>query len=352
VFQDGLKSEAAKSGIEYKILSLRYEGAKEEEQLQSLNFGDNFGCIARCIELLDGQNFTFFVYEGEISMMKCIGDLAKKYPKGKFVLNLMRADMPFATPGGKKYSKELSKFNLESYVQNLRNFLVDAPSNLKLFAESQHRALLVKALGDSTIETFPTYSQLSGKKSPRDLFEKDNHEVLLGRAVSFRNRKDMIFLLALIWRCRNLIRLEKLTFKVTFNQDFVKTIFSKIYKFVTTQNLVSVEKNIEADEYFDLFASASAIILVETELYLTQSSGKAQDALVTGAIVLATAGTYGDREMNRWIGGSPTFRNVRELAQLLSLGPWLLPHLRKELIRRNAEIQTAYGASKALSVLL
>jgi hypothetical protein len=351
VFQDALFEESIKMGLRFQILCRSdVSGDGAIPLLRSTQFEENVTIIEN---FLDGRTEVshFFVYEGELELIGPISRLASRFPKVKFVLNMMRADVPIATPASKNYRIKLKKFVKSEIKQNFRSMTI--PDNVKILCETDSRSFLLETLGIHSTGSFPTFSQFT---RGRTIYEIDNKflertnplQVFFPRAISVKDKKYFSKFLVLIFLLRKELQKKELEFHILYHNLLSQILIQAVTLLIGSRQVHSERLPLSEEGYWWNFSSPDLIVLIETPLYMTQSSGKAIDALVAGTPVLATSGTYGAKECNRWIEGFPSFTSMNQLAQVLCLGKDLAAIAQTTLREKKIQIRTHYSVNRAL----
>jgi hypothetical protein len=352
VFQDALFEESIKMGLRFQILSRSdVSGDGAIPLLRSTHFEENVTIIENFLD--DRTEVShFFVYEGELELIGPISRLASRFPKVKFVLNMMRADVPIATPASKKYRIELKKFLKSEIKQNFCSLTI--PNNVKILCETDSRSFLLETLGIHPTGNFPTFSQFT---RGRTIYEIDNNkslertnplQVFFPRAISVKDKKYFSKFLVLIFLLRKELQKKDLEFNILSHNLLTQILIKAVTLLLGNRQVHSELLPLSEEDYWLNFSHADLIVLIETPLYMTQSSGKAIDALVAGTPVLATSGTYGAKECDRWIEGFPSFTSMNQLAQVLCMGKDLAAIAHSTLREKKIQIRNYYSVNRAL----
>lgn len=104
----------------------------------------------------------------------------------------------------------------------------------------------------------------------------------------------------------------------------------------------------DREEYSELFASHDVIWIPDRTLYLSQSSGKALDALVMGRPVIGFDGSWPATEASRWLEEKLTYRDAEGASRVLLGLRQRKDELRGRLAAESARIRSAYAPESTL----
>jgi hypothetical protein len=319
IFHESLKVAAQELGHNYSIAAPSRRVSAGDPFVGMQLSSTSWKPIAREVNsyLSSQPPTTVVVYEGSLSTIYAFKEVARQHPKHAFILNLFLREIPLAS---------LKQAPTDAFKKfgGLEAIVADIPGNIRIFSDTSMTQLALRAIGLPVGGIWPHHSALA----PPFRLEETNPEpncVLVAASpaqLSFdrESLEDLSVAVDLVKRSQGL------SFRMLGGVPSRGPLRGARRRL---QSLPGASDGpLPLGDYARVMGAASLVWLPTQGIYSEQSSGKALDAMVAGRPVLAPAGTFGQREHERHVPGSLTYRNRQELREILEalpavLGQWL-----------------------------
>jgi hypothetical protein len=365
IVQELLKSGADQAGIPFSILAPLeqvlissvinvIDATSEDSILNSLkNFLSSHDSSKKII---------LFIYEANLSMVSKLNALARIFPNVNFVVNLHYPENILGLPGTdlnfRRTYLEYLRNSRESDKIKTSNFELNE-ENLKIITESESRTYLAESWGLQIAGTWPGISQIASNNKIEPFSIADNKSFEIVRVYipissarftlsTAKDVREFINFSEKIFKLRG-IRYE---FKFGFSLSELKLAYRVFFKFLGGKHVKFQQGNLSNAEYVLEFADCDLVWLPYGPEYVTHSSGKTLDSLLSGKFMLAKSGTYPAKEYSRWFRGYPTYGNRKELRQLIFLLEHLLPNFSERISKVHDDVLKYYSAENAIRFIV
>lgn len=296
----------------------------------------------------NGSDLTIFAYEGSLDLILKLSKAASVSKDVKFVINLMSPEPGLVNPGtwnhfiGASIKSDYT-FKVEKVLEVLK-----LNANMRVSADTEARSILAKSLG---VRIDSVWSGRSVANHTNQIESED----LIGRERSDSNYIRVLisvdihrFSFYQLLQCIRAIRfVDVFTKKINtnylwvfnFNRSELPLHKRILLIFLNRNKTEFIKHKVELTEYNKRILDSDLVWLPFNSYYVTGSSGRFDDALMNGKPVLTRSGTYGDRELQKWIPGYPSYVNISECVQILSNLPSILPFLSNCILGKMQEIE-------------
>lgn len=305
-----------------------------------------FNSLAKWLEELpQPEDVTIMVFEGSLSTIKEVEDLARTHPDRRFYINLFYPEPGLSIPGTyDHFVGEITDGTLDKLLKDVKKILEALP-NIRLACDSDARSYLAQSLGlriDSTWQGRSPVGYISRKYfESESITLKNDGKIEIFITVDIQRFTSLQFI-----RCIQVIRFVSLinkkqdsTIEWTFNflPEEVSLMFRLLIRLMPRKRVKFVRSKVDLDLYAERIYNADLIWLPLSSYYVSSSSGRVADALVLRKPLLVPSGTYGQFEITRWIKNWPTYRSQIECAQII-LNMQNLQEVAKQMLINQAEI--------------
>jgi GDP-L-fucose synthase len=303
--------------------------------------------------LRDGD--LVMMYEGSLAHTAAFVPVARARSGVTFVINLFTPE-PGLVPTG---SAARSAHTVPDVVRELIA-LGPLPPNLVISAETQRRVRLAQDLGipvagawqlHSALWDVPQGSGSSLRGIAPDEHRPDSLRVLIplgGRGFTREVVHDIAYV---VHRLRHSPDVPAIRWSMTGlgSEKFSAQVRGPQLAELGVEWLASPP---ERAEYAALFSQHDLVWSPDRAFYLSQSSGKALDALVLGIPVVSVEGSWPAEECARWTGCSLTYRDTESAARLFAGLAGRTEPLRSLLGEQQAEIRASYAPEATIRRVL
>lgn len=316
------------------------------------------------LQRLEHRDCMVLFYEGSLELLRTVVGLAEHHPNVCFVLNFFRRDAELAWPCLSerrfKRGRHLGRGYDRTQVPRDLPLTAARHPNLVLYADTDRRRLLAEALGFEGVATWPLYSVVVPRRvastTRDDLRTPDTLRVVIpvaGRQVTRQLVYEIGIVIRLVARyTSNDTHFEWLVFGGGYVGGRGPRSRRRLLQRLRRLGVRFEPSGFDGDRYRRTMQAADVIWLPKRGLYTTQSSGKAADALICGAPVLAPNGSFPAMEMQRWVPGAPAYTGAREAAEIFLRAANLFPVLRAALHARASEIAWWYSPDRTVTDLV
>lgn len=268
-----------------------------------------------------GAPSLFFRYEGSLGELPFWASKARRNPENTYVLNI------FSNEGNLSTYKSLvgaiprlldKKKSPRSLRASSKSVPTDSlPNNLILTAETDEKAFFLRAQGFQVSATIPIFSNSLydsdfGWKNPsllarkRRLMVLASHHQLSSGAIRW---SDVISVA--------LNPLLRRNWSVEISGQSIERFNRTAKLFLGLVGIVFSEGGRSTEEYLAKIQSADLVLFAYSDFYVSQSSGKSLDCLISGVPILARRGTDPHRRAQSILSGYPGYSSKVELGLIL-----------------------------------
>lgn len=346
VYQDDLRAGAARLGLPLEVLADR-RATVDEGASTVLDTTDERTIAASVAGVLRPDDLVM-VYEGSLAMVEAFVPVAADRPDVRFVVNLFRPE-PGLVPA--RRSRGRARPSDRVAVRTLSD---GVPDNLVISAETEARVELARRLGIACAGAWRVHSALwDVEADPAGHVRIDGSALrvlvpLADRGHSEDVVRDVATVLHLLRNHADGARVS-ITLMGAGSMKHSAQVRGPRLEALGAHRIVSPA---DRRAYAALSAAHDVIWIPNRQSYLTQSSGKALDALVVARPVMAPAGSWPAAESSRWAGEQLTYRDANGAARLLLDLRGRIHHLHDRLAQGSERIRAAYAPeSTVLRVL-
>ena len=307
IYQDDLRAAASRLGLPFTILAdRRLHGSPDV--LPALDTTDE-QTLTRSLEAVIATGDLVLIYEGSLTVLSAVSELAERIRDVHFVVNLFQPE-PNLVPGEKR-RRRTSPARVPERIG----------PNVVVTAETEPRATLAVHLGIPCAGSWRLHTTLwdspstaAGSSSRR----RDSGPLrvlvpLAERGYDRRTARDIAYVLARLDGCRSGAPV-RLTLTGADSTRFSAQVRGPRLEALGGRREVGPAAR---EAYARLFATHDVVWIPNRTLYRTQSSGKTLDALAVGRPVIAPEGTWPATETARWVGEELSYGAPESIVTLL-----------------------------------
>jgi hypothetical protein len=357
ILQERLKVAANLENVNFFILA-PCDAAASDSVLRVLRENSVDGVSQAIQDILSADSSAdkyVFIYEGSIHLLEVLRPVFRRFANVKFVINLFGQENFMSTPAPKNIYRNTLAAELRRRRTSDQIQLDDWPDNLSIVAETPQKLLMAKGIGLPVRGVWP--GMLINKIEPQApraswAIEGKSFNIVIPLSkdqMDFRSYRQIVK----ISRRFSGINFDDKTVKLQLiiqehDLSFRKRIFGKLLR-----RKISFGENVEGqDSYIRYLESASLVWIPYGVRYMSNSSGKVLEALGVGKPVLMEAGTFGDRIMQSWSPGFPTYRGTGELFQVLATIPIWFPVAADEIHANRDQIVSQFSPRVCLEFII
>jgi len=303
------------------------------------------------------SKLTIFAYEGSLDLILKLSKVASLNRDVRFFINLMSPEPGLVNPGTWNHFigtsiKSEHAFKIERVLEALKQ-----NTNIRVSADTEARLVLAKSLGIRIDSVWNGRSVVNHGKQLKsiDIINHKRSESNYIRVLISVDIKRFSF--SQLFQCIRAIRFVDVFTKNSatnylwvFNFKFSELpLHKKILTLLLSRNKTEfIKHKVNLSEYNKRISDSDLIWLPFNSYYVTGSSGRFDDALMNGKPILTRSGTYGDRQLQKWISGYPSYVNISECVQILINLPAILPFLSDCISGKMKEIEEYYSMENQL----
>jgi hypothetical protein len=356
-YHTGLQDEAARFDIRWEILaprSTRTERGLVRPVLDTSSPDELASSLSDYLSQQDGRTLrdtAVVLYEGNRQILEAIQSSASRFSDVRFLVNFFSPDpgldIPFvAKPVPIRHRRPWRS----TEVPTAPSVLAPCP-NVMVCAETPQRILALRSVGLDPVGEWPIQSAVRSEGSVRASVG-DPLRVLIPLAAWQLDQQAFADVSAVASSLDMSAGLQLRIAGMWKQRRLSRPVRNRLRRLERQGVTVEIDSTPPANEqYFDRFIESDAIWLPKGHPYRYASSGKALDALVLGRPVIAPAGTYAAREMQRWVPGMPSYATPEEAIDVFRRLPLLMPAILTELSASLPSIRERYAVSRTLDWL-
>lgn len=346
-FHLSLRQAALAQGHTFDIAA-KAKGVTDDDPAVVLRFADaRWEVVARetADHLHCREPTIVFVYEGCTAAVEAFAGVARGLPHHTFLINLFRDE--FRSRDATRRAAE--EVFAAGDAAETGSSIVALPSNLRVLADTEKRALLARGHGMPVVGSWP------------------HHTAIDPSIVSCAPEPDLVVIAVAAWQLvgdaetmrdigavlgRRSDSSRELRFRLLGGVPPVSRT-RLMDRFRVLRSLPgALDGPLSVDDYASALGSGGLVWLPTQRMYRDQSSGKALDAMVLGRPLLAPAGTFPQQEQERLIPGAPTYRNRDELLEIFDTLPVIQPSLSEAAAAMRPQAAQDYSADHAIERLI
>jgi hypothetical protein len=323
---------------------------------EGLNWQD--ALLAEILQgILRGENACVFVKEASLRDLVSISSLISKSSPTPWIANIMLQEIGMNLPlDSNAYFSNLfaglPNAELQEFAQTLNGL-----ENLCILADSESKALWLRSYG------FPVRAVWTGR-SFMDLRTTD--DVKTRDDLSFRclitfdeDRIKFSHLLRIILTMNTLDSLlafsskknMSLSWSITLDLRKLNRIQRLIVKHFSGNRCEFIPSDLSVNEYVESIHSFDLAWFPQRDYYLSNSSGRISDLMIAGVPIISPAGTFGDRQMQLFYPGWPTYWNQSSLREAFLIALTTLHEIRRMYTANQSSIKARFHGEIQIELL-